>query len=254
MFRTNLLVRLTALVLAELSLGPTAALSATYDESRSAAVTKCTTIDPAAYQGGLAFNPEGYRSYYVRSQCFQTAAIQFRDESLCAHVKQRHSLLFSSWGYSAKRCRQLVDEAAAADHRDLEEMKRRYTSGAVRLRDFRLERNGNGRDFDIIPSFEGEYAHAYMLRFEIIAPAADKAPVLLHSSGYHVAGNSNIRIFVRQSDLRETFPELALDRPYTIRATMVLDIGKQGQWSDTFVERVFPSSARSQSVEREVRF
>src|SRR5262245_61685903 len=115
MFRTNMLVRLTAAVLAGLSLGPVAGLCASYDELRSAAVSRCTMIDPAEYQSGLAFNPEGYRSYYVRSNCFQNAAAQFRDESLCTHVKQRHSLLFSSWGYSAERCRQLVDEAAAAD-------------------------------------------------------------------------------------------------------------------------------------------
>ena len=254
MVRTNALVRLRALVLASWSFGPTIALCASYDESRSAAVSRCTTIDPAEYQSGLTFNPDGYRSYYVRSECFQRAAVEFRDESLCAHVKERHSLMFSSWGYSPKHCRQLVEEATAADRRDLEEMERRYTSGAVRLLDFRLERNGNGRDFDIIPSFGGEYAHGYVLRFEIIPPTGNKAPVVFHSLGYYVAGNSNLRIFVRQSDLRKTFPELALDHPYTVRATMVLDVGKQGRWSDAFVERVFPTRARSQSVEREVRF
>src|SRR6516164_8565895 len=100
MFRTNMFVRPTAAMLAGLSLGPTAALCASYDELKSAAVSRCTMIDPAEYQSGLAFNPEGYRSYYVRSSCFQDVAVQFRDDNLCAHVKQRHSLLFSGWGYS----------------------------------------------------------------------------------------------------------------------------------------------------------
>jgi hypothetical protein len=38
---------------------------------------------------------------------------------------------------------------------------------------------------------------------------------------------------------------------------MVLDIGnggQAGQWSDAFIERVFSTRERSQSVEKEVRF
>ena len=35
---------------------------------------------------------------------------------------------------------------------------------------FRIERNGNGRDFDIIPTFTGAYGHGYQLIFEILDP------------------------------------------------------------------------------------
>ena len=38
-----------------------ASSAATYDEMRSAAVMRCQAIDPAAYQTGLLFNPDGYR-------------------------------------------------------------------------------------------------------------------------------------------------------------------------------------------------
>jgi hypothetical protein len=231
--------------------------SVSYDELRAAAVKQCQAIDPAEYQSGLFFNPEGYRSYYVRSECFQRAAVQFRDEALCAEVRQRFSLLSSSWGYSRARCGELVAQGAVTDRTTLEEIKHLYVKGAVRLRDFRIERNGNGRDFDIIPSFGGDYAHGYVLRFEIVQPGPDKDNALLHASGYYVDGNSNLRVFLRQDEIRKRFPGFALDRPYTIRATLILDVGNGGQsgmWSDAFIERVFPIRERSQSVTREIRF
>jgi hypothetical protein len=231
--------------------------SVSYDELRSAAVKQCQAIDPAAYQSGLFFNPDGYRSYYVRSECFQRTAVQFRDESLCAEVRQRFSLLSSSWGYSRARCRELVAQGAATDRTTLEEIKRLYVEGAVALRNFLVERNGNGRDFDIIPSFAGDYAHGYVLRFEIVPPNTGKETALLHSSGYFVDGKSNLRVFLRQDEIRRRFPDFALDRFYTIRATLILDVGNggpSGYWSDAFIERVFPIRERSQSVTREIRF
>jgi len=74
---------------------------------------------PAAYQSGLLFNPVGYRSYYLRSECFQRIAIEFRDQKLCDLVKPRHSLFSSSWGYSKAQCGKLVHEGLAADEKIL---------------------------------------------------------------------------------------------------------------------------------------
>jgi len=235
----------------------TSVLSASYHELRSAALKQCQAIDPAEYQSGLFFNPDGYRSYYVRSECFQKTAVQFRDEALCAEVRQRFSLWSSSWGYSRARCRDLVAQGVAADRKTLEENKRLYIKGAVTLRDFRVERNGNDRDFDIIPSFAGDYAHGYVLNFEVVAADPGKVAILLHSSGYYVDGNSNLRVFLRQDEMRKRFPDFALNHPYTVRATLILDVGNGGQsgyWSEAFIERVFPIRERSQSVTRESRF
>ena len=240
-----------------LSLFATPVLAVSYDELRAAAAKNCRAIDPAEYQSGLFFNPDGYRSYYVRSECFQRTAVKFRDAALCAEVKQRRSLFSSSWGYSRARCRDLVAEGVAADRKNLEEIKKQYLQGAMHLRDFRIERNGNGRDFDIIPSFGGDYGHGHTLRFEIVQSGRSKETALLHSSGYYVDGNSHLRIFVRQDDVRKRFPEFALNQPYTVRGTMVFDVGNGGQagwWSDTFIERIFPLRERSQALEREVRF
>ena len=126
----------------------------------------------------------------------------------------------------------------------------------MRLRDFRVERNGNGRDFDIIPTFSGDYGHGHSLRFGMIHPATGPE-ILLHSSGYYIDGNSNLRIFLRQDEIRKRFPDFALNRLYLVRTTIVFDVGNGGLarlWSDGFIERVFPMRERSQSLEREVRF
>jgi hypothetical protein len=211
----------------------------------------------AAYQSGLYFNPDDYRSYYVRSECFQTAAVQFRDESLCTHVRQRRSLLSSSWGYSPSRCRALVAEGIKEDYSALEAMKRLYSQDAVRLRTFQIERNGNGRDFDVVPVFDGNYAHSYVLTFEILGPTDTAAPILFHSSGYYLDSRSNLRIYVRQAEIRDRFTGFALNHPYQVRATAVLDVGTggpSGYWSNAFIERVFPIRSRSQSITKQTVF
>jgi hypothetical protein len=153
------------------------ACAASYDELRSAAVAGCRAIDPGEYQTGLLFNPDGYRSYYVRAECFQRTAIQFRDDALCAEVRRRFSLLFSSWGYSRARCGELVAEGAAADRATLEGIKRRYVEGGVVLRDVRVERNGNGRDFDVIPSFAGDYGHGHVVTLKVLPPEQGRSAI-----------------------------------------------------------------------------
>ena len=257
LLRGSLSAELFLSVFLGLCFNATPSFSAGYDDQRSSAVKVCQAIDPADYQSGLIFNPDGYRSYYLRSECFQRIAVRFRDETLCRQVKQRVSLFSSSWGYSSARCRELVAEGVAADRKTLEETKQKYLVGAVRLRDFRVERNGNGRDFDILPTFSGDYGHGHTLRFEIIHSGATTPEILLHSSGYYVDGNSNLRIFLGQDEIRKRFPNFTLSRSYRVRATIVLDVGNgglAGLWSDGFIERVFPVRERSQSLEREVRF
>jgi len=232
------------------------AIAASYDEMRTAAVARCEAIDPSAAQSGLAFNPDGYRSYYVRSDCFQSRAVEFRDERLCEQVKERRSLLWSSWGYSSSRCRELVAQGIAADRAALEEIKRQYREGAMTIRDFRVARNGNGRDFDILPTFEGRYQHGYVVTFEIL-PERNGAPALLYSTGHYVDTRAATQFYVPQMELRRRFPSLTLGQRYMVRATITLDVGNggpSGHWSDRFVEQVFPIGERSRSLTKEISF
>ena len=224
---------------------------------RNFAIHACEAIDPDKYQTGLFLNPEGYRSFYLRSECFQQAAVLFRDDALCAQVKQRHSLLSSSWGYSPSHCRDLVREGLDADRKALNAVKQLYLAGPLRMHTFRIERNGNGRDFDIIPTFADGYAHGYQLTFDILDPDGKRPPVTLLSDGYYVGSAAVLRLFVRQSDLRLRMPDLVLGRIYPVRATMTLSVGiggPSGYWSDAFIDSIFPVRERSQSITEDARF
>lgn len=242
-------------VFAVVSLAPRCAFASDYLQRKSMAVKQCETINPNESQSGLAFNPDGYRSYYVQSECFQKAAVEFRDASVCNRVRRRWSLLWSSWAISEAQCGKLVAQGIAADRTELETEKQRFIAGPLRLKTFRVARNGNGRDFDILPEFTAGYPHGYMLTFEIIGVRAE--PVLIHSDGYYLDQNSNLRIFVRQAELRARFPELQLDHPYNVRATVTLSIGNggmSGYWSDEFLESIFPARERSRSLTVESKF
>lgn len=256
MFRPFLL-RLALLAIVACPLASAAALTNDYDQRRARAVASCEAIDAAKFQTGLLFNPDGYRSYYVRAECFQDAAVLYRDEALCAQARQRRSLFWSSWGVAPARCRELVRKGLEADRAQLEEMRRLYLAAPLTIQRFQIERNGNGRDFDIIPTFGGAYAHGYQLTFEILDPDAGRQPALLHSNGYYVSANANMRLFVRQSDVRQQLPDLVPRRAYPVRATMTLDVGNggpAGYWSTAFVERIFPVRERSQSITQNVQF
>jgi hypothetical protein len=230
-------------------------VSPTYEAARAAATARCDAIDRTAYQTGLAFNPDGYRSYYVRSECLQKAAIAFRDVALCDRVRQRRALLSSSWGYSPGNCHTLVRQAMEADRVELLELRRRHLAGAMVLRGVRVERNGNGRDFDVIPLFEGREGHGYTLTLEIVTPGS--RPVTIHRNGYYVDPRSALRIFLRQQDIRAGMPSFEPGRVYLVRAiaAYALPAGSDSRFmSDAFIESVFPASERTHTVTREVAF
>ena len=227
-----------------------------YAEHRARAIKECEAIAPGDYQSGLYFNPDGYRSYYTQSKCLQEAAVRFRDAELCSRVRQRRALLSSSWGYSATQCRKLVTEGIAEDRRTLEALKSQYAAGHVVLRDFRIEPNGNGRDFDVIPSLAGGPGHGHLLQIEILPPDHPQ-PVLIHASGNYVDGSSNLRIYITRQAIQQRMPGFVPGRRYPVRFTLTWSAptGNSGaEWSNAFVGKIFPASERSQSLTKEVEF
>jgi hypothetical protein len=86
---------------------------------------------------------------------------------------------------------------------------------------------------------------------------AAEASVLFDSSGYYLGGDDNIRVFVRQADIRRRFPDFELGRRYRVRGTLTLSVatGRMGgRWSDAFIERAFPAAERSQVLVKDVAF
>ena len=61
------------------------------------------------------------------------------------------------------------------DRKTLEDIKRLYIKEGVTLRDFRIERNGNGRDFDVIPFFGGDFG---------VVVVAIESPCRLGTAGF----------------------------------------------------------------------
>jgi len=164
-------------------------------------------------------------------------------------------MLSSSWGVSSSQCEKLVSDGIAADRAELEKEKQIYTAGPIQLQSLKIRRNGNGRDFDLIPEFSAGNAHGYGLTVEIVSTR--EQPILIHSDGYYVDANSRLNIFIRQADIRSRFPEFKLDGTYKIRATLIFSVGMggaSGYWSDEFIEKVFPIHERSQSLTVESKF
>jgi hypothetical protein len=226
-----------------------------YATAHAAALSACNAIKPSDYQSGLALNPDGYRSYYLRSQCLQNLAVQFRDAALCDKVRERRALLSSSWGYSPGNCRTLVAAALDADRKELEDLKREYLTARMVLRDVRVEPNGNGRDYDVLPSFDGTQGHGYLFTLEILPESGP--PVAVHANGYYVDPHSALRLFIRRQDVASRFPAFVPGRTYRIRAVATFSLPAGGGsrfMSDAFLEKVFPLRERTQSIERDVRF
>jgi hypothetical protein len=226
-----------------------------YDAARNAALNKCRAIKATDAQTGLLFNPDGYRSFFVRSACLQDMAVTFRDADICADVKERRSTFFSSWGYSPGRCRELVQAGQAADRRELMNLRQQYEADGITIADFQIVRNGNGRDYDIVPTFKGRFAHAYTLTFDLAAPGGEI--VRIYSTSTHVDASSRLRLYVPRTDLIARFPAFRADTSYPIRAVLSLDVGHgapSGYWRPTFIEQLFPFVARSSTTNRTIRF
>jgi hypothetical protein len=125
-------------------------------------------------------------------------------------------------------------------------------------RPVRIEREGNGRDIDLIAAFSGEGAHVYEPRFEILREAYAAPPVLIDASRFSPKGTiDNIRVYVRTADMRRRFPGFALNQTWPVCATLVYSAGTgtyQGQWSSAYIESRFPLKERTQTLTREIRF
>ncbi|MDX1554726.1 MAG: hypothetical protein R3212_01735, partial [Xanthomonadales bacterium] len=185
---------------------------------------------------------------------FQGLAVRMRDAGLCKEVRRRWSLFGSSWGYSREHCEKLTREGIDKDRAQLAALKAQYQNGPVRLTGFVVEKNGNGRDYDIIPRFSAGFAHGYHLEFRILH---DGNAHLLSESGFHLDGRNNIRMFEYRKDLAQRFPAFQPGSSYTVEATLTLSIGTgstAGRWSPQFIETEFPGSMRTQTLTRQVRF
>jgi hypothetical protein len=232
----------------------TACFAAFYDDQRRTGIADCERVSASAYESGLWLNPDGYRSYYKRSACFQRLAIKVRDARLCDRVRRRWALFSSSWGYSKDNCSELVLAGIAQDRQTLSQVRQAYLGGPVRLADFRVELNGNGRDYDIVPTFAPGYPSGYHLSFWIVAGGERH---LFSESGFHLAGAENIRMFEYRHHILQCLKTFEPGKRYNVVAELNLSLGtgsQSGLWSPQFIEAEFPLAERTQTLTRVVQF
>ncbi len=231
------------------------ALGNPYEEQRAAAVASCSSIDPDESRSGMVLNPDGLRSYYVRSKCFSDAAVTYRDAELCGEVRRRWLSPFSSWKVSSSECEKQVADGIRNDEAALTERKRAYLAGHVELAGFTVYRHGNRRDFEVVPTFGGTGRGTYLLTLTLVASGQRHD---IHNSGYSIdSGTSNIGIYLRASDISAAYPGFSPAGTYDLEATLTYAIGSgttAGRWSDDFINRHFPTAERSEHLMRTVAF
>lgn len=100
----------------------------------------------------------------------------------------------SSWDISTRQCRKEAEAGLGKNRAEIRALRTDYEQGRIALVEFTVERNGNGRDFDIIPSFQGTAPQSYTLSFSLVDSALTAE---FHSSGYYLRGaGDRIRIYV----------------------------------------------------------
>lgn len=230
------------------------ALAANYDDDVASERARCQAIDPKESVSGLWLNPDGYQAYYEQSECYQRFAIRFRQVSACDHVREKWTLFSSTWGYSESNCRDEVEKGIAADTEELRSLRRGYLANPVRLTALTIERNGNGRDYDFIPSIGHGFPHSYRLSIWAIVDA-QRYP--LTQQEFHLSGGENLRLFETSKELAVRVPGFSPPQTLAVEADLVLDVGSGGsgtRWSPEFIAREFPRDERRQTIELVAEF
>lgn len=224
-------------------------LSAAGDEfaaRKARRLAECMAIPANEYSTGMIFNPRGYRTMYHRSQCIQSLAVEERDADLCADVRERKSLLFDGSGVSPAHCRELVAGKRSEDEAALESFP---LAGTHRIDAIEIERDGNGRDFDLVVSTRGSLPYRYDLRITAHVSAGKPVEIVNDNAGLGSTASRRI-LLLRAADLADALGDGWRQKAWTIVATLTL--AKTGE-NRFFYERI-PRAARESRAERTVIF
>jgi hypothetical protein len=223
-----------------------------YESRLAAALARCEQIPAMESHTGLIFNPDGYRSYYGRSACYQRLAVDFRDADFCEKVYRRYALFSSSWGYSEKNCRRLVREAVVGDRAEIERLKDAYSRAPVLAVDFKLQRNGNGRDFDLKPVFTDGFASGYSLEFLLLNSANEW--ISIYKQGVHLGSSEQrLNFYIKKGDIVALLPEFDDGQTYLMALDIIaaVPMGRgNARWPEAWLEQVWPQAERSQRLTR----
>jgi hypothetical protein len=172
---------------------------------------RCAALPATRYQTGLLFNPDGFQTYYDRARCFQELAVTSRDPALCARVAERRSWFLDGSGVSAAACRTRVARQRRADMAAAQELR-----APQQLRQIRMERDNNGRDFNARVRTSGGDGASLRLTLVIVDPSGRER--VLHTASAPMTDQSEeLSIFVPADLLARTSgPDST--RPVLLRA------------------------------------
>lgn len=247
---------ITRLALLSILAGLAASVHASYESHYESGAANCQKIDPDEYQSGLFMNPSGSQSYYLRSACFQRLAVKLRAIEFCDEVRRRWALFSTSGNYSKGRCRELVKAGLADDSEELLSLRRRYEANPRRLLDLKISKNGNGRDYDLVPTFSRDgFSYGYTIAVYLLKPSGQR--VLIDENGFNLRGGERIRMFARSRDITRRWRGFRPGETYDVEVTMTLSVGHgppQRMRSEAFMESVFPTGSRQQVLKTRATF
>lgn len=210
--------RRAAVVAIVLLVGAGATATDRFTDQKARRLARCMAIPAKEYSTGLIFNPSGYQTMYHRSRCLQDLAVDERDRAVCDEVRERKSLLFDGSGVSPAHCRDLVAARMAADRKNLEALD---TGAIQRIETIAIERDGNGRDFDLVVTTRGSLSAAYELR--VVARDESGSSIEIFSNDGNPAGPDSRRIFLlRAADLSLKLGEDWAAKSWTVVGTLAL--------------------------------
>lgn len=182
---------------------------------KAADVERCRRIDPAEYSTALLFNPPGMTTLFKRSSCLQRIAVEYRDASLCAEVRERKSLFFDGSAISRASCEERVRERVRDDPKVV-------IADIHRLADVAYFRDGNGRDIDVRVGVSGSHRHRYELMVAMVDEAGSVIETL-HRRDYQLGPDAGpLHVLVRQAQVAAVAGALGLESPYRFQVTLAL--------------------------------
>ena len=223
---------------------------ADYDSRLSAALQRCEAVPAMESHSGLSFNPKGYRSYYGRSACYQRLAVDYRQPEFCKKVWQRFSVFSSSWGYSEENCLSLFEQAVVDDAESIAIIRDAYRRGPVQLTAAVLRKNGNRRDFDLLPTFSAGFSSSYLLTFYIVDNQGDK--VQIAERGFYLGeAVPEISLYIKRNDIVSRLAGFDEQQEYEMLfdLRLMLPLGRGGAvWPPQWVDSFWPASERVQRL------
>ena len=217
-----------------------------FKEQKSRGIAKCDEFSRHDYQTGLIFNPSGYQTFYLQSECFQKLAVEVRDISLCSEVQERKSWFFNGSAVSEERCIQLVKQLLEKDQSEAARIV-----GIHKIAELHFARNANGRDVDLRVVTRGSFWHKYKLLIECESASGSGTAKIYEKE--HTLGQQDhdLNLFIPIKEISQSLEGGIVDKELSVHAMLELTPSTQ---EDYVTFNYLSSAERESRYETKVNF